>query len=1312
MVASGLCRVAATARVRRPASWVTFKSAVIVHHPLRHHLAHRIRIHPHHREFLRPTTASSAPQLAVTEQPDRLALEAPPCLPSRSLKAKKWRKIRDATSKALECLTDINKTQQDIQEALQVLVRTYNSVSGFYTDIKVHTTAYRDFAACRTAVDIAGSAVEAREALWEADVNLKEAQKELDLALAPGADAQDVELKAEQVRTCEAARTAREKEFREANEAVLESSGIFLNTPHPQTRKQAEIKREDYEWMLRAVEEILKYRDWLYMKAKQLRAASIAADKLNRSCEAGKETAATPIEQSANEQIEQPAEAEQHNDMENVRERPTPIEEYEDEPERVKNLESSKLYQRPTIRLNETTTETKSIQLKDSLVDHYPPIAFPFKVTTTVMETLHKLFEECCYQFALAHIPHHLAERNWDCPEAVELSTWHWTFSELLRSNPRYVFAFDTDYAFEKAVPARRRVTYVYNHLLALKVIRNQTVHPRPLNPMVLPKILRRAGELARLFRDRRLQQDIQQLSSEITRVLAALQTRRAESLKAGRTHELYHQIVADKAAVQRIRNRLPSPQVSASQERWAACAMFEKDIERLMEALPVAIQADEEARLQAELPPLVEMAEKMAAQVEKRNAEMQLRLEAVRKSRSDMVLGTMQFVLDKHVRRMRNGWFPYFKPLGRERELGVVGSPLPSAEQGGPQEKLEPHERHGHQEHPEPQEQQDEKAGLGLSCLEKTSHARRAMIRNALARDLQREERECEREQANADVDAHADATGMPTEEERFRPGCVPSIPEEEMWNAARKASEEENPFWVQPSFGASQYLTEQQRYEPRQRRQRQRQQEENLEAAKWNDEAADKFESGDMAPDGYRATTSAFFEMLERREKPPVEDFKKRAMKEMAAAAAKATKAEQEGENEEQVEAGEDRRTFMKFLNEYKALSEENFMKKGMSRRAAGLAYMKQSRALEREYIWQRRTLEKQMKILQEEIFMIGKEMKLLNMEKRRLEVKREREKAKGEMAKAEKKQGRDDEDKNKNELEPAAVDDVDDKAAINDGIKALAELAIKRKKLMLKIESLKERKRTIRGVSKKFKELDSARPIVWIKIDHTEKAATDGPSSHLVAKEADFDSPIETGPEAARDGGDLPAVGSEVTDVDVNVDTNTGTELTETEAGRTSIEEGVVDADVEGASFELSPEEAAMKAFLDGRQTQTQTRTQAEAEAAQEVAEEVAPKDTGLEASVEAIPAGEVAVEKVATLEISVVEPFNPETTALQEVTAEETALTTTSVNEETPPLFLPTPRPPRGEVLDESSSLRLPKRSLRTLPLYLCRRTSRP
>ena len=238
------------------------------------------------------------------------------------------------------------------------------------------------------------------------------------------------------------------------------------------------------------------------------------------------------------------------------------------------------------------------------------------------MLTLHKLFEECCYQFALVHIPHHLAEQNWDCPEAVELSTWHKILSELLQTDADHVFAFDTGSTFETTVPASRRVIYVNNHLFTLKDIRNQAVHPRPLNPMALPKILRRAGELARLFRDRRLQQDIQQLSSEINRVLTAVKTRRAESVKKGRTYELYRQIVADKVAIQRVRNLLADRQVSASsEEHWAACTMFEKDIESLLEALQVAIQADEEARLEAELPSLFEMAEKMAAEVEKRNA-------------------------------------------------------------------------------------------------------------------------------------------------------------------------------------------------------------------------------------------------------------------------------------------------------------------------------------------------------------------------------------------------------------------------------------------------------------------------------------------------------------------------------------------------------------------------------------------------------------------------------------------------------------------------------------------------------------------
>ncbi|EAA33821.1 hypothetical protein NCU05695 [Neurospora crassa OR74A] len=1249
MVASSLCRVVATACARRPATWVTFKSAVIVRHPL-----HQIRMHSHHRQFLRPTTASSAPRPAVTEQPDRPS-QTPEdgkevvSLPRRLTRtnplnmtamAKKWQNLRRATRKALRCLTDTNKSQKHREKAIQVLARSYGMIWHFHTNIKRHTIEYRDFAVCRSAaVDVTKSAVRAREALEEAQVKFDEAQMDLDLAQAQAADAQHVELKAEHVRNRKAALLAREKEFREADEAILVSSGISLNIPFPKQCRQAEIKGQDYEWMLGAIDEIQKYRDMLLTNIKQRPAASVVADKLNRSRKAGTKTAATPVEQSGNKEIEQLIEEEdeagQDVDMESIREQPAPIQEYEDKPERVQTLESSKPYQRPTIRLTEATAISKKpIQLKDSLADHYPIISFPFKVTTTVMLTLHKLFEECCYQFALVHIPHHLAEQNWDCPEAVELSTWHKIFSELLQTDADHVFAFDTGSTFETTVPASRRVIYVNNHLFTLKDIRNQAVHPRPLNPMALPKILRRAGELARLFRDRRLQQDIERLSSEINRVLTAVKTRRAESLKKGRTYELYRQIVADKVAIQRVRNLLADRQVSASsEEHWAACTMFEKDIESLLEALQVAIQADEEARLEAELPPLVEMAEKMAAEVEKRNAEMQLRLEAVRKSRADMVLRKMQFLLSKHAWRMKTDRFPFMNLSERKRELGGVGSsPLPSAdEQGGPQEKLEPYERQGHREQP------DEKTGFGPPGLTKSSYAYRSIIRNALTQDLRREERELEREQANADVDAHANVTSMSADVERFRLGSVSSLPGEE----------------------------------------------------EWYDEAMSESESGDWGPDGYHMTTSGFFEMLEKRKRLPLEDSKQRAMKEMAAAAVKATKAEQEGEKEEeQVDAGERPRTtaadeimFNSLMDKYEALCEEVLVKNDMSRRIA----------FEKKCVRQRKTMESKMKPLRDERIMILKEMKVLKEKNGRLKMEMEK-------AREVKHQqvGKNEEvDDNKNELEPAtaaaaaaAVDKVvDNEAALNMGIKALTELAIKEKENAGKLEILSARKGRIKKVLKKLRGLDPARSVTSVKIGHTEEAANDDhPSSHV-----------------------------EVTDADVD----TSMELTEAEAEgwRSSIEEAV-DADIMGASSFENPKQAAMEAFL----------------AMEEILEEAMPDvTTGPEASDEVTPAGEVATSKASIVEPSDTETFSsstavsadPETVAPPEDSAEEAAMssdlndtiiqnavlestpvqdapeeeaTTQEMpsDEKTPSLFVPTPRPPRG-------------RSLTNLALYVSRRT---
>ncbi|KAK1778739.1 hypothetical protein QBC45DRAFT_413217 [Copromyces sp. CBS 386.78] len=1257
MIASGLCRVAATTRAGRPTSWAMSKSAVLVHHPLGQHLVH-------HRQFLRPTTAASASQLAVAEQPDRLALEALPCSPAqipednkdigravppaaakqsvkRMIKrGKYWLNTQKDTLEVLKGLTDTNKTQQESQMTVERLSKIYDEISGFYYGVEQCPSKYRALAACRTAVDIAGSAVKAHEALWEAKFDLKEAQAELDRARAQGADAQDEALKVERVGKCEAARMARQKEFREANETALESAGIFLKTPHPQHCKPDDLKSENYEWMLRALDEILKYRDGRVVEWKQqLRDARIAQRKLNRSCEPSTGTPAMPIKQSGDQRIEQPAEAEdeaeqlnhventreqpspseeyqdeaeQFNHVENIREQHTPIEEFEDEAEqfndveniiiqeckdeleRVKDVEQSKVHQRPGIKLSGTSTDLESVQLKEALAAHYPQILFPHKVNTALVETVRKLLEECCYRFALAHIPHHLAEKNWDSPEVVELKTWQRTFTNLLLKDSRTISAFNTT-----SVPARQRDSYVREHLETLNFVRNLAAHPRPLSPGPLARSLfRPVRKLARLFSDHYLQQDMQKLSSQTIRVLAALRTRRVENLAVGRTHELYRQIVADKAAVQRIRNQAP-----ASQEHQAACATFENEIQRLVDALPVAIQADEEAMLEAELPPLIEMAEEMAAQVERRNAQMQLRLKATRKLSSDKVLDEMQLLVDKHARRMRNGTFPFSQLSERESELGFVGSPLPSAELGGVQEKLEPQEHERHQEDPEPHKQHNKTVDLKKPFNPNNlSIARRAMIRNALARDLQKEERKHEREQAKADADA--EATSTPTEEEPSRPEFVPSLPEEEMMN----------------------------------------------------EEAMDKSESDDMGPDRYHATTSGFFEMLERRENLPLEDFKARAKKEMAAAA----EAGQARVKEAQVEAGASRctapiiDTTLTASLKYQVPSTKQLMARGLSRRAWS---DKQSRALRVKY-------EKQQWLLTRKIDGLRKASLALMAEKGRLEVERQQAR-KGEevqrrtqLGKTEE-WGEEDKDKNKNktELEPTTTTDavdnqVDNEAAAattatNDGLtgtltKRLMKLASQQEKLEKTIEQVTERKRAL---EKSHKErqiellgfLENERnPLFELDATEKKKEVTDG--RRYLAK---------TTPEAAAaaaaaatlDGGGVVAAAGGGRKISY-VDFIHSMELTAAEVRRTSIK--------------------ARKGRYDYR---------VKTEAVQEVVSEVTLAPEAASAIEVITAAAEVAVAESSdhAPETAIAESSDSQTVALQEASStEETGLSSTLVN----------------------------------------------
>ena len=66
---------------------------------------------------------------------------------------------------------------------------------------------------------------------------------------------------------------------------------------------------------------------------------------------------------------------------------------------------------------------------------------FPFRVQYSILASTQKLLEECCYDFTRKYAPDLLADKRWDCAEAIELNKWTLTVIKRLGKFPAGAFA-------------------------------------------------------------------------------------------------------------------------------------------------------------------------------------------------------------------------------------------------------------------------------------------------------------------------------------------------------------------------------------------------------------------------------------------------------------------------------------------------------------------------------------------------------------------------------------------------------------------------------------------------------------------------------------------------------------------------------------------------------------------------------------------------------------------------------------------------------------------------------------------------------
>lgn len=97
-----------------------------------------------------------------------------------------------------------------------------------------------------------------------------------------------------------------------------------------------------------------------------------------------------------------------------------------------------------------------------------------------------RILEEACYDLAARWIPQKLRENRWDCPEAVELSTWRTVLPTALPPNA-----------------IRQHPTYILSRALADAVqIRNAAVHRHLCDNIKIQRMVIKAQDIMDMFAD------------------------------------------------------------------------------------------------------------------------------------------------------------------------------------------------------------------------------------------------------------------------------------------------------------------------------------------------------------------------------------------------------------------------------------------------------------------------------------------------------------------------------------------------------------------------------------------------------------------------------------------------------------------------------------------------------------------------------------------------------------------------------------------------------------------------------------------
>lgn len=123
------------------------------------------------------------------------------------------------------------------------------------------------------------------------------------------------------------------------------------------------------------------------------------------------------------------------------------------------------------------------------------------------------MLEECCYNFTAQWLPDLLEQRNWDCPEALELNKW--TYIVVKRSGKLPADCFETldDPTLSLA-----------DVLISINKLRHSAVHRLPTTARGISELIRSAVRFAKVLRDSSCEAQLEELHLELEGKIRALE--------------------------------------------------------------------------------------------------------------------------------------------------------------------------------------------------------------------------------------------------------------------------------------------------------------------------------------------------------------------------------------------------------------------------------------------------------------------------------------------------------------------------------------------------------------------------------------------------------------------------------------------------------------------------------------------------------------------------------------------------------------------------------------------------------------------